>query len=74
MNTENAELALSKGDTVAVGVRLPSDLLKEVDELAYRQARAAGDVTRTSISVNRSRTLRALVSLGLQTLRQQEKG
>ena len=59
-------------NSVPVGVRLPSDLVDELDELAVFQAKAASDAANVPLTVNRSRTVRALILLGLDAVRKRE--
>lgn len=58
--------------SVAVGVRLPEELVEELDELAAHQAKAASDAGGVPIRSSRSRTIRELVLLGLEALKQKE--
>ncbi len=60
--------------SVAVGVRLPEDLVEELDDLAVKQAQVASEAADVSIKVSRSRTVRELILLGLAALRKKEQG
>jgi len=60
--------------SVAVGVRLPDDLVEELDEIAVQQAEAASDAGGVTIKVSRSRTVRELIHLGLTALKERKEG
>ena len=59
--------------SVAVGVRLPEDLVAELDELAAQQAKLASEAGGITIPASRSRTVRELIYLGLHELRKKEQ-
>ena len=59
--------------SVAVGVRLPDELVEELDEIAVQQAEAASDAGGVTIKTSRSRTVRELLHLGLKALKEREE-